>query len=150
MSDAGDTHGPRGLNLLLFSVGGVHFGVDADQVEGTFSCQAGEGAGLFRFHREMGYGDDAISYAEPVIISIKTGSSQEYRVVIDMMEDVTGIVADDIHPFPPVVEPFALRKGMWGIVVKGGRMILLVDFLRMLKERRAVSAPVEVTNHDGV
>jgi len=141
MSDAGDTHGPRGLDLLLFSVGGVHFGVDAEQVEGTFSF-TGESDDLFRFHREMAYGDDAVTYAEPVVIGIKTGDSQEYRVIIDMMEDVAGIVADDIHPFPPLVEPFALRKGMWGIVVKGDRMILLVDFLRLLKERKAVQGSV--------
>jgi hypothetical protein len=34
-----------------------------------------------------------------------------------------------------LVEPFALYKGMWGIVVKDDRMILLVDFQRLMRER---------------
>ncbi len=144
MNGAGDTLGPCGLNLLLFSVAGVHFGVDADQVEGTFACQGEASANLLWFHREMGYGDDAIIYTAPVVIGIKTGKSQDYRVVIDRMEDIAGIAVKEIHPFPPLMEPFALRNGMWGIVVKGDRMIILVDFLRLLENRRAPDALVEV------
>lgn len=138
MSETEDAHGLCGLNLLLFSVGGVHFGVDADQVEGTYSCEGEDPADLLWFHKELDYGDDAVVYGAPTILGIRTGDSDAYRVVIDMMEDVTGMVSNDIHPFPLLMEPFALRKGIWGIVVRGDRMILLVDFVRLLRERRAV------------
>ena len=149
MSDAGDTHGPCSLNLLLFSVGGVHFGVDADQVEGTFSCQGEDPDGLHWFHKELDYGDDTVVYGAPTILGIRTGDSHSYRVVIDMMEDVTGIVADDIHPFPPFVEPFALRKGIWGIVMRDDRMVLLVDFYRILKEEQFRSLPGDGNEEKG-
>lgn len=150
MSDVGDICEFCGLNLLLFSVGGVFFGVDAEQVDGTFSCQGEEADDLFWFHRELGYGDDTIVYDAPAILSIKTGDSTSYRVIIDQMEDVTGISTADIYPFPSLVEPFALRKGMWGIMVKDDRLILLVDFFRLLKERVIVDAKVEVTNNDDI
>lgn len=150
MSDAEVILDPFGLNLLLFSVGGVSFGVDAEQVEGTFSFQGDGDGDLFWFHRELEYGDDTVIYDAPAILSIRTGDSSSYRVIIDKMEDVIGIVAADILPFPILVEPFALRKGIWGIMVKDDRLILLVDFKRLLREQRAVDAHVEVTVNEVV
>lgn len=150
MSDAGGIAYSSGLNLLLFSVGGVSFGVDAEQVEGTFSWQGDEEGNVVWFHRELGYAGEEIAYRAPSVLKIRTGGTRDYRVIIDMMEDVARIVTSDIHPFPPLVEPFALRRGMWGIVVKGDRMILLVDFKRLLREQRAADAHVEVTSHDVV
>lgn len=150
MMNAEGAHGSFGLNLLLFSVGGVSFGVDAEQVEGTLAWQ-GEGAdNPAWFHREMGYAGDTVAYRAPSVLKIRTGDAGEYRVIIDQMEDVAGIVAADIRPFPPLVEPFALRKGMWGIVVKDDRIILLVDFQRLLRERRAVDVHIEVTSNDDI
>lgn len=148
MMDAEDAHGSFGLNLLLFSVGGISFGVDAEQVEGTLAWQ-GEGSDdPVWFHREMGYAGETITYRAPSVLMIRSGDARDYRVIIDQMEDVAGVAAADIRPFPPLVEPFALRKGMWGIVVKGDRMILLVDFQRLLREQRAVDAHMEVASND--
>jgi len=150
MSTAGRALDSFGLNLLLFSVGGVSFGVDAEQVEGTLAWQ-GEGSdGQVWFHRELDYPDDTVTYRLPSVIKVRTTDGRDYRVIIDMMEDVAGIVSGDIHPFPSLVEPFALRKGMWGIVVKGDRMILLVDFKRLLRERKGADALVEVTGNDDI
>jgi chemotaxis signal transduction protein len=133
MSEAENTHDYPELDLLLFSVGGVSFGVDAEQVEEILSWQGGDGSAWF--HRELGYPSDTISYRAPSVLKIKTEDAGHYQVIIDLLQDVTRIVAGDIHPFPPVVEPFALHKGMWGIVVKDERMILLVDFQRLMRER---------------
>lgn len=137
MSDAGGIPDAFGLNLLLFSVGGVFFGADAEQVEETLAWQGDGADDLVWFHRELGYAGDGIAYRAPSVLKIRTADGRDYRVIIDQMEDVTAIVSGDIRPFPPLVEPFALRKGMWGIVVKGDRMILLVDFKRLLREQRA-------------
>jgi chemotaxis signal transduction protein len=137
MSDAENTHDFLELDLLLFAVGGVSFGVDAEQVEGIFSWQ-GEGAdGLAWFHRELGYVSDTITYRAPSVLKIKTEAARNYLVIIDMLQDVTRVVAGDIHPFPSLVEPLALNKGMWGVVVKDDRMILLVDFQRLMRERNS-------------
>ena len=148
MSDAENTHDSLELDLLLFSVGGVSFGVDAEQVEGILSWQGGGADGPAWFHRELGYAGDTITYRAPSVLKIKTEDARNYLVIIDMLQDVTRVVAGDIHPFPSLVEPFALYKGMWGIVVKDDRMILLVDFQRLMRERRTVDIHVEVTGDD--
>lgn len=146
MSGLEGTRTPTGLHLLLFSVGGVGFGVDAEQVEGTAAWEGDEAEDLVWFHRELGYGIEKVAYRMPSVLTIRTGDGRGYRVVIDQMEDVAAITSGDIHPFPPLVEPFALRRGMWGIVVNGDRMILLVDFARLLREQRGANAHGEVVN----
>lgn len=139
MSNEGNAHDSLELELLLFTVGGVSFGVVAEQVEGILSWQ-GEGAdGIAWFHRELGYAGDTIAYRAPSVLKVRTEDAQDYLVVIDMLQDVTRVVVGDIHPFPSLVEPFALHKGMWGVVVRDGRMILLVDFQRLRREQRPVA-----------
>lgn len=150
MSAAGDTHGPFSLNLLLFSVAGVTFGVDAEQVEDIFPCRGEVSEDLCWFQRELGHGDAPPLYEAPVVLAVRGRDETDSWVLIDRLEDVTGIAAGDIRPFPPLVEPFALRKGLWGIVVKGDRMVLLVDFQRLLRERRDVNAHLEVTSNDDI
>ncbi len=150
MSDAENTLDSLELDLLLFSVEGVSFGVDAEQVEGILSWQGGGADGLAWFHRELGYAGDTITYRAPSVLKIRTEDARNYLVIIDMLQDVTRVVAGDIHPFPSLVEPYALHKGMWGIVVKDGRMILLVDFQRLMRERMTVDTHAEMTGDDNI
>ena len=140
MNDLGET----GLNLLLFSVGDVHFGIDSEQAAGINSYQGEEAGDLFWFHNEMGFGDATVTYLSPTVVTIRCPDGQPYRVIIDLMEDIREITAAAILHFPPLLEPFALRKGMWGVLVEEGRMVLLVDFQRILREKRA-----EAVRHGG-
>lgn len=121
------------LNLLLFSVGGVRFAIDADQVTGMTPYAGEEADDLFWFHEELDYGRGTPAYDDPVIIAIRTEDATSYRVVIDRMEDVAEICALGIRPLPPLLEPLLLRKGMWGVAERGGQMVLLVDFQRLLR-----------------
>ncbi|GAM09100.1 hypothetical protein OR1_01374 [Geobacter sp. OR-1] len=125
------------LNLFLFSVGGVHFAIDPEQAVEMIPYEGEKDDDLFWFHEELAFGDEAVTYQAPVIVTIRTGDPRPYRVIIDSMEDIAGFCTDDIRPFPELLEPFTLRKGLWGVVVKDGRMILLVDFVRLLRERRS-------------
>jgi len=125
------------LNLLLFSVCGVHFGVDAGQVS-EIAVYAGEQAeDLFWFHEELEYGAAAaaVTYLSPTVVTIRTGRVQSYRVVIDSMEDIADFSQNDICLFPALLEPFTLQNGLWGILPRDGRMVLLVDFKRLLMHR---------------
>ena len=131
MSDAPDIR----LNLLLFSAGGVSFAMDAETAV-EIADYGGEAADdLFWFHEVLGYGAGAPVYTMPTVITIRTEDSRSYRVIVDKMEDVTEVGAVDIRPFPPLLEPVALRKGMWGITVRDGRIILLVDISRLVWQR---------------
>lgn len=122
----------RVLNLLLFSVGGVGYGCDAEEAE-TMAAYGGERADDLRwFHEELGYGDREVTYGAPWVVTIRTGDSRGLRVIIDMAHDLVEIAAADICPLPPLMEPFLLPKGIWGVFQRDGRMILLVDFRRFL------------------
>lgn len=123
------------LNLLLFSIEDVHFGVDAEQVIEVETYEGEPNEDLFWFHRELGYSNDDIKYSAPAIITMKSGNGRQYRVIIDAMEDITVFSQNNIHPFPPLLEGFTLPRGMWGILNLKGRLILLVDLLLVLSEK---------------
>lgn len=131
MSDHDGTY----VNLFLFSVGGVHFAIDADQAVGMTPYTGEEAGDLYWLHEEVGFGDKAITYQSPVIVTIKTLDNQPYRVIIDSMEDIAEFRQNDIRLFPELLEPFMLQKGIWGILPRNGRLVLLVDFQRLLKGR---------------
>lgn len=123
------------INLLLFSVGGVFFGIDADQVAEIAAYTGEKGEDLFWFHEEMGYGNEKFSYHSPTVITIRVNGISLYQVIIDAMEDVAEFNSNDIRIFPALLEPFSLLKGMWGILPWHGNMVLLVDFHRLGKKR---------------
>lgn len=135
MSDSGNLSSPVRLNLLLFSVAGVCFGMETEQVEGTTAYSGETADDLFWFHNELGWAEDTANYRAPAIVSVKTADSASYRVIIGALEDIAEIEAGDIRLFPSLVEPFALKKGMWGVAVMEGRMILLIDFQRILRNK---------------
>jgi chemotaxis signal transduction protein len=126
------------LDLLLFSVGGVHFGVDSEQVSGIAAYDGESADDLFWFHEELEYGIGPAPYVSPTVVTIRSGDERSYRVIIDSMEDIAEFGMSDIHLFPELLEPFTIRMGLWGILPKNGIMVLLVDFQLLLKQKRHV------------
>lgn len=124
------------LDLLIFSVHGVRFGVDAGQVAGIETYDGEQADDLFWFHRELDYGGAESPYRAPVVAAIRTGSSSSYRIIIDSMEDVAEFSQQDISLFPALLEPLVMRKGMWGILSRYNSMVLLIDFYMLLKHKR--------------
>lgn len=125
------------MNLFLFSVGGVHFAVDAEQATGVVPYAGEEADDLFWAHEELGFGARPVSYRSPKIVTVKAPEGESYRVVIDAMEDIAEFDRNDIHPFPELLEPAALRNGMWGVLVRDEHMVLLVDFLRLIRKKNS-------------
>lgn len=128
------------LDLLSFAVGGVAFAVDAATVAAVaFAADAavashergeGEADDLFWFDEEIGYGRANVTYRTPVVLSIRN-HARPYRVVVDELREVASVGLDAISPLPALVEPLALRRGIWGTFWHEGGMVLLVDFLRL-------------------
>lgn len=123
------------LNLLLFSVSGVHFAVDAEQVAEIGAYAGEQSDDLFWFHEELEYGTKAIRYASPTVVSIRTGGDRLCRVIIDAMEDVAAYSLNEIQLFPALLEPYVMRRGLWGILQRNGVLVLLVDFQRLLQHK---------------
>lgn len=116
------------LRVLLFRVGGIGYGVSADQVLSTdaLCAQDADGA-LLWFHRAAGHLADP-QYDLPVVVTLRSGRGKEVRMVINALEDLVEVAPDDIRPMPALMERYALGKGMWGVLLRAERLYLLVDF----------------------
>jgi hypothetical protein len=127
------------LALLLFSVGGVNFGADTGQVLGTAAHQ-GEGGPQepppVWFHKAVEFARSP-AYVEPTALLVKPRGRAACRVIIDAMQEIVEVDADEIKPFPAVLEPFARRRGLWGVYPRAGRMFFLVDLERLADTQRA-------------
>ena len=62
-------------------------------------------------------------------------------MVVDAMEDIITAALDEIRPLPRPVEVRVRDKGLWGVLPRGDRMVLLMDFrLYLRKYIRAAAA----------
>ncbi len=102
--------------------------------------RAEEENNLFRLHEVLNYGY-SITYSSPTILTIRTGGSRNFRLIIDSMENIAEFNQNDIRPFPALLEPCALRKGMWGILLLDGKMVLLLDFQRLARALEKQDVP---------
>lgn len=131
MNDRETTSGELQLNLLLFSVGGVCFAVDAEQVDGMSGYAAEESDSLLWFHEMLGFGDREVRYRAPTVLSVKTVACRTCQVVIDNMEDIAEYSVHDLAPLPALLEPFAIRNGIWGVLKRDTALTMMVDFHRI-------------------
>jgi len=127
------------LTLLLFSMGGVDFGAEAGQVLGAAAHASGTGeqeTPPLWFHRAVDFAGEP-AYLSPTAVLVNTREKTPCRVIIDAMQEIVEVGAQEIRPFPAVLEPFARRKGLWGVFPRAGRMFFLVDLERLADTQRA-------------
>lgn len=120
------------LNLLLFSIGGVSFGIDAEQVEAIGEFNTDNVVDYTWSHELVNFGDNQPEYNSPTILFIKSPLQSSCQIVIDCMEDVTEYSVNAICPFPSLIEPYLLSIGMWGMLQRGGKIVLLLDLMQMI------------------
>lgn len=119
------------LNLLLFSVDGVSYGVDVEQIDAMTGYSADGAEDLFWFHRLPGFAAGTVRYQAPTVLDIKTDKPESLRVIIDHMEDIVECAWNSIVPLPALLEPYLFRCGIWGVVQRHGVPVLLMDFQRI-------------------
>ncbi len=113
------------VHLLLFRLGQARFAVLASQIE---TLRAHDASGPARWcHALLGF-PAAPSYRAPTE-ALVSGT----WIVLDAMEELLDIPLEAIRPFPDLVEPFSLRRGLWGILPNQGQLIFLVDLQQMVK-----------------
>lgn len=134
------SEGGQLLNLLLFSLGGVRFALDAEQVAGIAAYQEDEGEELFWLHQELGYKEKTVAYRSPAVITLATPGSPT-RLVVDSLEDFAEFALHELKLLPPLLEPLTLKRGIWAVLPGHGRLILLLDGLKLLGGRKAKFAP---------
>lgn len=131
MNDRETTSGELQLNLLLFSVGGVSFAVDAEQVDSMSGYAAEENDSLLWFHEMLGFSGKEVVYRAPTVLSVRTVACQTCQVIIDNMEDIAEYSVHDLAPLPALLEPFAIKNGIWSVLKRDNALTMMVDFYRI-------------------
>jgi chemotaxis signal transduction protein len=115
------------LEVLLFRVGSGHFGVPATQVASTTVYRPGDGDDEpLWFHLKAGCRPGPATEVS-VVADLRDGDGGFQRMVIGAMEDIVAVEVEDVRPMPAVVERYARRLGMWGVLPREGRIYILVD-----------------------
>jgi hypothetical protein len=134
MSHSTDSLSSTPLHVLLFSFAGACFGVDTSQIEELSAHGGEEAADLFWFHEVIGIDGGDIFYHTPNVLAIRTEDARKYHVIVDAIEDLVEIGMEEIRPFPRIMASHVMQKGMWGVVLRDDKQILLVDFLYLWRQ----------------
>ena len=135
------TAGPQGyLNLLLFSVQGVRFGIEAEQALETALYRGEEAEDLFWLHELLQYRSPVPPYLAPAVVTVGARQGARRRVIIDSMEEIAEYAISDMRPLPAACEKLCLRNGIWGVLPRQGELTLLLDLLALFA-RREEGAP---------
>jgi hypothetical protein len=120
-----DGESAAGLDLALFQVGGVRFGVEAGQLASTAVLQGPAAVGLRWFHEILGYGEGAVRYRNPVVLNLR---SARPGVIVDGLGELVRVPLAELRPFPPLAEAAARARGLWAVARRRDHLVLLVDF----------------------
>ncbi|MBF0303317.1 MAG: hypothetical protein HQK73_09770 [Desulfamplus sp.] len=101
------------FNILLFSAGGFFFGIYSSQVKTVDASNYDKGTTNRLLKTEL-------------IISPSDG--HKYRVQIGVIEDIISVTKNDIAAFPAIIEPWAIKWGMWAVMPRNNRIYILLDF----------------------
>jgi chemotaxis signal transduction protein len=126
--------GTPALRLLVFEVGGLRFGADADQVAALGAWDPDNPPpSAVPFQRAVGLGNtEAFRNPETCTVSRE---GEECTLIIESPDDLLSVETRIVRPLPPLVEPFALERGIWAVIPATEGMLLLVDLHRLATKR---------------
>jgi chemotaxis signal transduction protein len=130
------------MYLLVFNERGLRFGLDAAQIVEMLRLQDVE-------QRRQGSGGvcsvvrvgTEIPVADMAAVLGLERSGQEERAklvlcnaegslvgfVIGEPEDIVQVDAEDIELLPPLIRPMVKGRGIWGVAVRKGELVILID-----------------------
>ncbi|HAK87745.1 MAG: hypothetical protein A2077_07240 [Nitrospirae bacterium GWC2_46_6] len=119
------------VELLTFNIGGVKMGVDTAQIAAMLETGQAEerGVSVSGLFEKMPFRGREITCSAPHVIVIKD-EGDPYGILIDRPDDILRVSIDDIRHLPPIFAACGCSKAIWGAVLKGEDVILLVDFYR--------------------
>ncbi len=128
------------LELLMFSVGGVHLAAPLEKIGGILTdapaLGGGDGGSIFfqgraipllRAENIFSVGTATREFPGAVIVFRHGGGT--YAVQVDSVDDVLRITPGDrLYRFPPADPGWQMLRRPWGFIELGDVPILLVDF----------------------
>jgi len=126
------TSQPALIEFLVFSVGGIRFGADMEQVSKISRREDENRAGqkIFNFHEMINFKKIDCSYKSPKAILLKD-CNEEIGILVDSPEGIISRTARDIQPIPSSIKLKKGSRAIWGATVIEDDIILLVDLLKL-------------------
>jgi chemotaxis signal transduction protein len=121
------------LRLVIFTVGGVCFGADAGQIAAICDYTPDTETGDVILLAERFACRGQPPNASPATILKLKGNNRFCRVAVDRVEEIMEIGNNVIRRLPPLIQTFTAESGIWGVIVRDKKMLLLIDLNRLVK-----------------
>jgi hypothetical protein len=130
--------------LLIFKIEGVSFGVDARLVSGIDDPQSidPEKDPVLKLHDVIPFKEQSIEYKSPKLLLVKT-SSGSGAIYVESPDDIVFLNAAQIKPMPTVILKLNASNAIWGVFVREGRTILVIDPCCLIKEGQLLAGKSE-------
>ena len=111
---------------------GLKLAVDTAQVKGILEVAQASGMDLpvSNIHDLIKICLEPVVYKSPKVLLIKRSSSP-FGILVDRLEEIETVRLDRIQLMPVLIEKCTGTKAIWGSVVDGGEVILLIDFYKL-------------------
>jgi chemotaxis signal transduction protein len=127
---------PAQLPLLLFHAAGAALGVEAGQVAGVLDAEQARRAGLACRDLAALLGVAGASEGSARLVLAWNGG--QCGIGIDSLDELVTVPAAALQPLPEPLRQFRAPRAFWGGIVRGGRVVLLVDVERLLEPTAAI------------
>lgn len=113
------------LQLLVFTISGTRYGIDVEQIASLQNYDSAQV--ILKFHELVAA--KAVSYRTPKILIVKNRETFP-AILINEPEDMINILIKTIRPLPVIMASTANCRGVWGVVLQKGDLIVLFDFYK--------------------
>lgn len=116
------------LDILVFTVGEVHCGIDGELIGRMMLFDEAEQKKLniLWFHKTLAFGERKVVYRNPRVVTLK-GFGDEIGLAIDQPRDFVKVPVKSICPLPSLVEMTRRLRAFWGAFVLDDEVVLLID-----------------------
>lgn len=123
---------PVALDILMFRVMGVRFGIDTEQVAKITPWDRVEDPGGTAFHLcdKISFGKPASIHRSAVMLLPKSGVGKK-AVIVDTLEKIHSLRIDAIRPFPKLMGKGKGARAYWGIALVDNAPVILIDFSKL-------------------
>ncbi len=134
------------IQLLVFSVMGIRFGADMEQIDEMIEPARAEELQIdvVPFHELVPVGTDSVSYTSHRVLLIDF-QGQELGIQIGLPENIINLPTRSIALLPRIVEYRRKIKAIWGVAFMNDEPVLMIDFYKLLTERDTQEALKEVS-----
>ena len=122
---------PQEIPLLTYTVQGIRMGTDADQIDAMLDLKEAASKGLSVCYLDDTFRFSALpaAYRSPRVLTMK--GRPGCGVVIDEPDEIVSVSVKDIRPLPALVASCGSPKVIWGVLIAGESIVLLIDLLKI-------------------